>query len=78
VVARAGLLVAALALFALAILGWIIPVMPGIPFWIMGFQVLGMVSRRIAHWINRQERRLPRRVRLLLRPGQRRKLKARG
>ncbi len=76
VVARAALLVAALALFALGVVGWLIPVMTGIPFWIMGFLVLGMASRRAARWINRQEGRLPRRMRLLLRPGHRRRKKA--
>jgi len=77
-IARAGLLVAALVMFALAILLWITPVLTGIPFWILGFVMLGMVSRRTARWVNRQESRLPRRVRLLLRPGYRRKLKERG
>lgn len=72
VIVRAALLVGALLMFALAILLWLTPVLTGIPFWILGFVLLGMMSRRSARWINRQERRLPHRLRLLLRPRSRR------
>lgn len=71
-VARIGLLVLALLLFVLAIVGWLVPVVTGIPFWIAGFLVLAMASRRAARWINRTEAKLPRRLRLLLRPKLRR------
>jgi Flp pilus assembly protein TadB len=71
-VARVALLVAALLCFALGVVFWLVPVMTGIPFWILGFVVLGMASRAAARWVNRQERRLPRRARLLLRPRLRR------
>jgi hypothetical protein len=70
--ARVALLVVALACFVLAIVGWLVPVITGIPFWIAGFLVLGMASRRAARWINRQEAKLPRKWRLLLRPKLRR------
>jgi uncharacterized membrane protein YbaN (DUF454 family) len=72
-----GLVLGALALFALAIVFWLVPVLSGIPFWVLGALVLGMASRRAARWINRQERRLPPSWRLLLRPRYRRQLKAR-
>jgi len=75
--ARMGLLIATLVCFVLAIVGWLVPVLPGIPFWILGFFTLSMASRRAARWINRQEAKLPRRWRLLLRPKLRRELKAR-
>lgn len=65
---RLVLLAAALVLFALGVAFWIMPVLTGVPFWILGFVLLGMASRRCARWINRQERRLPRRARLVLRP----------
>ena len=76
--ARVGLLLVALLCFVLAIIGWLVPVVTGIPFWIAGFFVLSMASRRAARWINRTEARLPRRWRLLLRPKLRRQLKRGG
>ena len=77
-VARVALLVVALLCFVLAIVGWLVPVVTGIPFWIAGFLVLSMASRRAARWINRQEAKLPRKWRLLLRPKLRKQLKQRG
>jgi Flp pilus assembly protein TadB len=71
-VARAALLVAALLCFVLGVVFWLVPVMTGIPFWILGLVLLGMASRTAARWVNRHERRLPRRARLLLRPKLRR------
>jgi hypothetical protein len=73
--ARIGLLVVALLLFVLAIIGWLVPIVTGVPFWIAGFLVLGMASRRAARWMNRTEARLPYRWRLLLRPKLRRELR---
>ena len=71
-VMRIVLLVVAVLCFVLGVVFWLVPVMTGIPFWILGFIVLGMASRSAARWVNRQERRLPRRARLLLRPRLRR------
>jgi len=75
---RVALLVATAVLFVLAIIFWLIPVLTGIPFWILGFVTLGMASRRAARWINARERRLPRKVRLMLRPKLRRELREAG
>ena len=67
-VKRVALLALALVFFVLGIVGWLVPVVTGIPFYILALACAGLASRRVAAWINRQERRLPRRVRLLLRP----------
>lgn len=64
---RVGLLVAALVLFALGVVGWLVPVVTGIPFYIAGAVCLGLSSRRAARLVNRLERRFPHRLRLLLR-----------
>ncbi len=72
---RVALGLGAAVCFGLGLVLWPVPVMTGIPFWILGFVLLGMVSRRTARWVNRQERRLPRRARLLLRPRLRRALR---
>ena len=77
-VVRVGLMVATAVLFILAIVFWLIPVLTGIPFWILGFVTLGMASRRAARWINARERRLPRKLRLALRPRLRRELRERA
>lgn len=45
--------------FLLGVLGWLIPVMTGIPFYIVGLVLLGMASDRVLGWINRLERKLP-------------------
>jgi uncharacterized membrane protein YbaN (DUF454 family) len=71
-VKRVALLAAALLFVVLGIVGWLLPVVTGIPFYILGLVCAGMASRRVGGWINRHERRLPRRLRLLLRPKLRR------
>ena len=71
-VTRIALVIAALACFALGILFWLIPVLTGVPFLLLAFLCLGMASHRVARWINIQERRLPKRCRLWLRPRLRR------
>jgi hypothetical protein len=76
-IVRIGLLVATGVLFVLAIVFWLVPVVTGIPFWILGIVTLGMASRRAARWINARERRLPRKLRLALRPKLRRQLRDR-
>jgi uncharacterized membrane protein YbaN (DUF454 family) len=67
-VQRVALLALALLFTVLGIIGWLVPVVTGIPFYILALACAGLASRRVATWVNRQERRLPRRVRLLLRP----------
>ena len=69
---RVLLLAGAVLCVALGIVGWLIPVLPGFPFYIAAAVMAGMASRRVAAFLNRQERRLPRRARLLLRPKLRR------
>jgi uncharacterized membrane protein YbaN (DUF454 family) len=56
-------------MFALGIVGWLIPVVTGIPFLVFGLVLLGMSSQRAREWINRAERRLPLRWRRRLRAG---------
>jgi hypothetical protein len=65
---RAGLAVASLVLFVLGFVGWLIPLVTGIPFYVLGLITLGMASKPVARLVNTWERRLPRRLRLLLRP----------
>ena len=55
--------------FVLGIVGWLIPVMTGIPFYVAGLALLALASDNARHLINRLERRLPRRLRWALRRG---------
>jgi hypothetical protein len=66
-VVRVALLVAGAVFFVLGIVGWLVPVVTGIPFYILSAICLGMASRRIARWVNKHERRLPYKFRRLLR-----------
>ncbi len=66
-VARVALLFGAALFFALGIVGWLIPVVTGIPFYIVAFAMLGAASRRTARWLNRAETHLPYRWRVGLR-----------
>jgi uncharacterized membrane protein YbaN (DUF454 family) len=70
---RIGLISASVAFFSLGIVGWVIPVMTGVPFHVLGLITLGMASKPIARTVNRWERRLPHRLRLWLRPKRYRK-----
>lgn len=72
-VKRVALLAAALVFVVLGIVGWLLPIVTGIPFYILALVCAGMASRRVAGWVNRHERRLPLRWRLLLRPRLRRR-----
>lgn len=74
-VKRVALLALALGFVALGIVFWLLPVVTGLPFYLLALLTAGIASRRVAGWINRQERRLPRRWRLLLRPKLRRALR---
>jgi hypothetical protein len=55
--------------FVLGIVGWLIPVMTGIPFYVAGLALLALASDNARHFINRLERQLPRRLRWALRRG---------
>ena len=66
---RIGLLLAAAVLFLLGVVVWLIPVLGGsILLYIPALLLVGMASRRAAAKINQVERKLPRRLRLWLRP----------
>ncbi len=64
---RALCVAGAVVCFLLGIVGWLIPVITGIPFYVVGLALLGMASSRVIVWINRLERRLPDRFRRELR-----------
>ncbi len=64
---RALLLVGALIFIVLGVVFWIVPLVTGIPFYIVGFALLGAASPRAQAVLNRAEARLPHRVRLALR-----------
>ena len=55
--------------FVLGIVGWLIPVLTGIPFYVAGLVLLALASDRARRFINRLERRLPRHLRSAVRRG---------
>lgn len=59
----------AVVLFAVGVVGWLVPVMTGIPFYLAGFALLALASDSARHRINRLEARLPRGARWMLRHG---------
>lgn len=59
--------VGATVCFALGLVGWLIPVMSGLPFYAAGLVLLARSSDRVGSWVNRMERRLPHGVRLATR-----------
>jgi len=64
---RALCVVGAVFFFLLGVVGWLIPLVTGIPFYVLSLILLGMASDRVRERINRAERRLPERWRLRLR-----------
>lgn len=52
----------------LGVVGWLVPVVTGIPFYVAGAVLLGMSSPSVGRRINAWEAKLRPRVRLLLRP----------
>lgn len=64
---RVALVAAAIVFFLLGILGWLVPVVTGVPFYALGLIALGMASRRVGRWINAWERKLPHKLRRALR-----------
>jgi hypothetical protein len=63
-------LVLALVSFVAGVVGWLVPVITGIPFYAAGLIFLGLASDRTRRFINRLERRLAestrRRIRRLI------------
>jgi uncharacterized membrane protein YbaN (DUF454 family) len=64
---RALCVFGAVVFFLLGIVGWLIPVVTGIPFYAVALVLLGMASDRTRRWINDLERRMPDRWRRALR-----------
>jgi uncharacterized membrane protein YbaN (DUF454 family) len=64
---RAIYLAAAIGCIVLGIVGWLLPIVTGVPFWIAGIWLLGMSSSTARHAINHLEERLPLKTRLWLR-----------
>jgi len=73
---RALALVGGVLFMLLGVVGWLVPVVTGIPFYIIGLGLFGMGSRRARRWINELEQHLPYKVRLFLRPKLRKALLA--
>ena len=59
----------AVIFFVLGIVGWLIPVLTGIPFYVAGLALLALASDGARRLINRLERRLPRHLRWAVRHG---------
>jgi hypothetical protein len=55
--------------FCLGIAGWLIPIVSGIPFLVLGFALLAASSDKVRQWINRVEGGLPLTWRLKIRAG---------
>src|SRR5262245_25888533 len=55
------------AFLVLGTIGWLLPIVTGIPFYVVALILLGIGSERCRQYINRMERRLPRALRLKLR-----------
>jgi len=72
---RALCIAGAVVFFVLGVIGWLIPLVTGLPFYAIGLILLGMASSRAARWINRLDRRLPYAVRVKLREWTRRTTK---
>ena len=64
---RTALFAAGSACMVLGVIGWLVPVVTGIPFYVAGIVLLGLASVRAARAVNRLERRLPLHARLALR-----------
>lgn len=49
----------ALLCFVAGVVGWLLPLVTGLPFYVAGFVFLALASDRARGWGNRLERRLP-------------------
>jgi uncharacterized membrane protein YbaN (DUF454 family) len=59
--------IGAVFFFLLGLIGWLVPVVTGIPFYVLSLILLGMASDRVRERINQMERKLPERWRAALR-----------
>jgi uncharacterized membrane protein YbaN (DUF454 family) len=69
---RALWIVGAVLCFVAGVVGWLVPVITGIPFYIAGLVLLAKAVPAVGHKVNAWERRLPLKWRLVLRPKYRR------
>ncbi|MBI4603243.1 MAG: hypothetical protein HY721_14915 [Planctomycetes bacterium] len=53
--------------FALGVIFWVVPLVTGIPFYVVGLVLLAVASRRCRLWVNAFDRKLPRKARLAVR-----------
>jgi hypothetical protein len=53
--------------FLLGFVGWLIPVITGLPFYAVGLVLLALSSERVGRRVNELERRMPRSARLAIR-----------
>jgi uncharacterized membrane protein YbaN (DUF454 family) len=60
-------LLGALIFFVLGVVGWLIPILTGVPFYAVALLLLAVSSDRVGDWVNRMERRLPHRSRVAIR-----------
>jgi hypothetical protein len=67
VVVRMLLLLAGIVFMILGVIGWLLPVVTGIPFYVVGVVLLATASVTVRRWINGWERKLSHRKRLGLR-----------
>lgn len=66
-VTRVGLAIASGVFFVLGVVFWLIPVVTGLPFYVLALITLSMASSRAARMLNRWERHLPYRLRRWMR-----------
>lgn len=66
---RVLLIGGAVLCFLVGILGWLVPVITGIPFYITALILLGLASPRVVDWINSAEAKLSPKWRKRLRAG---------
>jgi uncharacterized membrane protein YbaN (DUF454 family) len=69
---RALWIAGAVLCFAAGVVGWLVPVITGVPFYIAGLVLLAKAVPPVGHKVNAWERRLPLKWRLVLRPKYRR------
>ncbi len=61
------LVIGGLGLIVLGIIGWILPVLIGVPFVIGGLAMLSVAFKPLRKWVNAWDAKLPRKWRLLIR-----------
>lgn len=57
----------AIVCFAAGVIGWLVPIVTGLPFYVLGLVLLGLAGHRTRRWVNALERRLPERLRRRMR-----------